>query len=967
MKLELRNLPIGTRIALALALPLAGLIVLTAWMGVDRHRTARNLESLHTLAELAPAISALVHELQMERGISAGLIGGQQASNTAGSVHDFTQRLPQHYAATDRAHVALELALKRHEQVHAEARHQDDLLSHITVVAEARNKLENLATIRSAVSSRRIDAPTVASHYMEIISELIGITEEMQFTSTQPELTRAIATYLHLLHAKEQTGLERALGSAGFAAGRFDPATHARLIERIEQQRFHLARFRAFATPEQVEFLEQTLYGPNEAEVSRMRRIALKSRDTGSTGGVSAVHWYDSMTQKINQLKIIEERLAHDLIARAQAIRLAANEAAGRITLLAVLLLALTIALASALARGIILPLKKMTAEMEKLAAGDEHIEIIGTEHGDEIGALARAARIFRENLAKVAQAEEQMKVAQELRIAATAFESLHGMMVTDARGIILRVNKAFVEMTGWSAEEAIGQKPALLKSGRHDAAFYADMWRQLAASGAWSGEIWDRRKNGEIYPKWQTISAVRGMDGQITHYVAAFSDISERKEAEQRIHDLAYYDPLTRLPNRRLLLDRLQQALSLSARNGHYGALLFIDLDNFKSLNDTLGHDMGDLLLIQVAERLQTCLRGSDTAARLGGDEFVIMLEDLSDQLQVAATDAETVGTKILDALNRAYHLAGKEHHSTPSIGITLYRGNEAGIDELLKQADLAMYQAKAAGRNAMRFYDPEMQTALTLRSALESDLRRALQADQFVLYYQPQVDDAGHLVGAEALVRWNHPERGLVSPADFIPLAEETGLILPLGQWVLNIACTRLAAWQKHPATAELTLAINVSARQFRQANFVGQVMDALERSGANPKYLKIELTESLLLDDIENTIATMEALRTRGVRFSLDDFGTGYSSLAYLKRLPLDQLKIDRSFVRDVLTDPNDAIIARTIITLAHSLDLNVIAEGVENEAQREFLIANNCHTFQGYLFGRPEPEMPRDSAQ
>jgi diguanylate cyclase (GGDEF)-like protein/PAS domain S-box-containing protein len=957
MKLELRNLPIGTRIALALALPLAGLVFLAAWMSLDQHRTARDMEHLEAMAGLAPAVSALVHELQMERGISAGLIGGHKAGGEQLGASEFAQRLPRHYAATNQARLALERALSEYERMHDEdARRPDNIRSRIAVVRE---RLLRLDEMRVAIADRRIGIQELTDHYAATIAELIGIAEEMLLASTRPELTHAIAAYIHLLHVKEQTGLERALGSAGFAAGHFDPATHARFIERIERQTFHLKEFHFFATTEHVDFLNQTLYGVNEAEVGRMRRIALRSRETGSTGGISAAHWYDSMTQKIDRLQTIETRLADDLSAMARAIRQAANDAALRIYLLAALLLAMTVALASALARGILVPLKQMTAAMGKLAAQDDSIEIVGTEHGDEIGALARAAAVFRANLVKVAQAEEQMRVAQELRIAATAFESLHGMMVTDAKGMILRVNKAFTEMTGYPAAEAVGQSPALLKSGRHPPEFYAEMWRQLAVSGAWSGEIWDRRKNGETYPKWQTISAVRGPDEEITHYVAAFTDISERKEAEQRIHDLAFYDPLTRLPNRRLLLDRLQQALSLSARNGHYGALLFIDLDNFKSLNDTLGHDMGDLLLIEVAERLQGCLRGSDTAARLGGDEFVVMLEDLGDQATAAAADAEAVGAKILETLNRDYDLAGKEHHSTPSIGVTLYRGHEAGMDELLKQADLAMYQAKAAGRNAMRFYDPEMQTAVTRRSELEADLRHALQESQFLLYYQPQVDGAGRTIGAEALVRWRHPERGLVSPLEFIPLAEDTGLILPLGDWVLNHACHRLAQWQEQPATAGLTLAINVSARQFRQPDFVAQVLAALARSGADPKGLKIELTESLLLDDIENTIIKMETLKSHGIRFSLDDFGTGYSSLSYLKRLPLDQLKIDRSFVRDVLTDPNDAVIAKTIVALAQSLGLNVIAEGVETQEQRDFLAAHNCHAFQGYLFGKPEP--------
>ena len=554
----------------------------------------------------------------------------------------------------------------------------------------------------------------------------------------------------------------------------------------------------------------------------------------------------------------------------------------------------------------------------------------------------------------------ERRQAETELRIAAIAFESQEGMVVTDARQVILRVNRAFTEITGYSAEEVVGQTPKLLSSGRHDAAFYAAMWESIRHSGTWQGEIWNRRKSGEVYPEWLSITAVKTPDGAISHYFSTLIDITLRKAAADEIEHLAFYDSLTMLPNRRLLLDRLQQALAASARSKRQGALLFIDLDNFKMLNDTLGHDKGDLLLQQVAQRLATCVREEDTVARLGGDEFVVMLADLSENLEEAATQTETVGEKILAALNQSYRLAGYEHHSTPSIGVTLFSSPHKSVDELLKRADLAMYQAKAAGRNTLRFYDPEMQAAVSARASLEADLRRAIVDQQFVLHYQAQVTGAaGRLTGVEALVRWRHPRRGLVSPMEFIPLAEENGLILPLGQWVLETACAQLVAWAGRPDTEQLILAVNVSARQFRHPDFVAQVLAVLEHSGADPRRLKLELTESLLLEDMENIIVKMSALRTRGVSFALDDFGTGYSSLSYLKRLPLDQLKIDKSFVRDVFSDPNDRAIARTIVALAQSMGLSVIAEGVETEGQRDFLASQGCHACQGYLFGRPLP--------
>lgn len=524
---------------------------------------------------------------------------------------------------------------------------------------------------------------------------------------------------------------------------------------------------------------------------------------------------------------------------------------------------------------------------------------------------------------------------------------------------MILRVNRAFTEITGYTAEEAVGQTPRLLKSNRHNADFYRAMWETLHRTGTWQGETLDRRKNGEVYPNWLTITAVKGNDGGATHYVGVHTDITERKAAAEEIQCLAFYDPLTRLPNRRLLMDRLQQALTSSACSGREGALLFIDLDNFKTLNDTLGHDIGDLLLQQVAQRLKSCVRGVDTVARLGGDEFVVMLEDISEHALGAAAQAKEVGEKILATLSQSYELAAHECHSTASIGATLFSSHQQAIGDLLKQADIAMYQAKKAGRNTLSFFDPQIQTGIAARASLENELRKALENKQFHLHYQIQVDSSRRPLGAEALIRWLHPERGLVLPAEFISLAEESWLILPIGQWVLETACAQIKAWQQKALTSGLVLAVNVSARQFRQADFVAQVQIAVQRHAINPILLKLELTESLFQEKVEDTIATMNELNEIGVQFSLDDFGTGYSSLQYLKLLPLDQLKIDQSFVRDIATDDSDKVIVRTIIAMAQSLNLDVIAEGVETEEQRLLLLANGCTRYQGYLFGRPVP--------
>jgi diguanylate cyclase (GGDEF)-like protein/PAS domain S-box-containing protein len=440
--------------------------------------------------------------------------------------------------------------------------------------------------------------------------------------------------------------------------------------------------------------------------------------------------------------------------------------------------------------------------------------------------------------------------------------------------------------------------------------------------------------------------------------HLVFFEDLSERKAAEEEATYLAYYDPLTGLPNRRMLLDQVRQAMATSAQSGRSGALLMLDLDHFKTINETRGHDWGDMLLRQVAERLRACTHEEHTVARHGDDEFVVVLESLADNAADAAVQAQEVAQRIQAALRAPYMLGGEPWHASVSMGAAIFRGLGESVDDLLKRADVAMYQAKAAGRDTLQFYDPRIQAVVHARAALELDMRAGLEQGQFELFYQAQMD-RGRITGCECLLRWRHPRDGFVSPAAFVPLAEETGLILPLGEWVLQAACRQLAAWARQPALAHLTLAVNVSPRQFHQAAFVSQVLAALAGSGADARHLKLELTEGLLLQDVEDTIAKMAQLKGYGVGFSLDDFGTGYSSLSYLKRLPLDQLKIDQGFVRDVLTDPNDATIARTIVALGTSLGLHVIAEGVETEAQREFLARSDCHAWQGYLLSRPVP--------
>lgn len=550
----------------------------------------------------------------------------------------------------------------------------------------------------------------------------------------------------------------------------------------------------------------------------------------------------------------------------------------------------------------------------------------------------------------------ERKNVEDELRIAAVAFSSESGTIITDAAVRILRVNPAFTRLTGYCEAEVVGKKPALLKSGRHDKLFYRRMWSALLDKGYWQGEIWNKRKNGQVYAEMLTITAIFGPDARPTHFVGSFTDITESKLAEAEIHRLAYYDVLTGLPNRRLLQDRLGQALTATSRTRQYGALFFIDLDNFKSLNDTRGHDVGDLLLIEVAGRLREAVREGDTVARQGGDEFVVVLNDMGSDAQEAAQQARQIGDKLRKMVERPFMLNGLEYPCRLSIGVSLFN-HEDKVEELFKHADLALYQAKNAGRNTLRFFDPVMQAAQDKRNQIENELARALEQGQLLLHYQPQVDGAGAVVGVEALLYWQHPQRGLVLPEEFIGVAEDAGLIVPVGQWVLENVCEQIARWQADERMRSLQVAVNVCPRQFRQSDFVARVQSILERNAIPASRLRLELSERLVLEDIDDAFGKMGAIRQLGVDFSMNGFGSGYSLLSRLSELPFSQLKIDRAFVQNLTGRDNNDLIVRTIIAVAKGLATQLVADGVENEMQREFLKQHGCSVYQGGLLGRP----------
>jgi len=555
----------------------------------------------------------------------------------------------------------------------------------------------------------------------------------------------------------------------------------------------------------------------------------------------------------------------------------------------------------------------------------------------------------------------ERKESEQQLKLAATAMESSVAISIADPHGIILRVNEAFTEITGYNSEEIIGKNSSFLSSGKHDQAFFQRLWQALADEGYWEGEIWNKKKSGELFPEWISIAAVKDNAGVTTHFVSTFQDISERKLAEQRIEQLAYFDPLTNLPNRRLYFDRLTQELVHAKRLNNFGAVMFVDLDRFKQINDSLGHDIGDRILVETAKRLKEVLREGDTASRLGGDEFVALIPNLGTELEMAYLNAGKVADKLFSELARPYVLPSRELIVTASIGIILFPDEQVSAEEVMKQADIAMYQAKESGRNSYYFYRPSMQQEIEDRYELEQQLNLALKERQFILYYQPKIDVDGKIVGAEALVRWNHPERGLVFPNDFIPAAENSQLIIPLSEQIIQLAAADLTLWCEHNLVDErFVLSINISASHFAQDEFEESIVGNLVLKGADLSRIELELTEGVVIKDFDKTIEKMSALSDLGIRFSIDDFGTGYSSLQYLHRLPINTLKIDRAFVKDVVTDSGSQVITKTIISMGRNLGLELIAEGVENTQQRQFLEDHGCFQYQGYLFSRPLSE-------
>jgi len=704
------------------------------------------------------------------------------------------------------------------------------------------------------------------------------------------------------------------------------------------------------------------LSGPEAArsDLSKLAPHTMQAiRQADADGGYLLEKWSDGKTYLVGYAKSSGYRdypgvgwisLMREDVTQAFA---PARQLRQRILLMGVGLGVLFAWLGWLMAGRIARPITRISQAADRIATGDLEYDVPVNQGDGEVAHLSSAIHdMVRKLTSEIAQ---RRKAEEGLRLSAKVFENnTEAIMITDADHNLVSINRAFTEITGYTADEVLGKNPRFLSSGRHGKSYYEAFYESLNSKDQWRGEIWNKRKNGEIFPEWSTISVLRDEQGKITHYIAVFLDITERKKEEERIQYLANYDVLTNLPNRYLLNDRLEQGLNLAQRHQTKMAVLFIDLDHFKNINDSLGHDVGDELLKQVALRLQGCLRRSDTLARQGGDEFVALLGDLGSE-----DEATFVAEKMIESLRGEFPVS--EHHLvvTPSIGVSIYPDDGETSVQLLRNADLAMYRAKESGRNQLQYYEPSMNVKAVQRLQLENDLRIAIAKDQLMLYYQPKVSvSSGMVVGMEALLRWQHPELGFISPAQFIPVAEESGMINEIGDWVLRQAALQQRIWQSMGYRI-VPVAVNLSVRQFGQKDLVEKIRAIVHETGLEPHYIELELTESILMDMGENNLGVMDRLNEAGFALALDDFGTGYSSLSRLKLLPVKSLKIDQSFVRDIATDENDEAIVNATAVLAHAMEMKVVAEGVETQVQLDFIRDMLCEEYQGYLFSRPKP--------
>ena len=962
----LSRLRLSTRIHLAVALPAIALFVVTVVHFDGKRRHVEELGRVRAMADLAHVGGALIHRLAAERGTTATYLGSRG--------RQFRTEMEAARQSTD---IALG-AWSRFVKASRDRVFDPELRRDIDMAMGALGQLEEQ---RHRATSQVADLQAPTAYYTDTNALLLRTLVKFGRMASDADLATLVSAYVGLIQAKESLGQHRAAGSLGFSSNTFDASLLQRFLATVGAQHAHLAQFSEYAPPDLAERLRSVLASPAMQEVERLRTDVARTGPGHRVESPGGAYWFVTVSRLIDDLDGIARTVEERIVATSEG---AYREALGSLRLtaaLAVLFLASILGSGYGIAKGIRDTLATSSQALQSLAQGNTGVEFRAADFPGETQPIYQALLAFRESLIgtqrltdQLTQAHDELSLINsrleqrvsertaELRLAASVFENTaEGIMVTDTQGTIISVNPAFSSITGYRADEAVGRTPRLLKSDHHPAEFYAAMWDDLRAKGYWEGQVWNRRKDGEAFLEWQTISVVPDQAGKPLRYVAVFNDVTELHHKDERLRHQAYHDALTGLPNRSLLQDRLGHAMDLAARDGGAVAAMVLDLDNFKLVNDSLGHDVGDQLLQEIARRLVACLRQSDTVARTGGDEFVVILADFTDAAEIAHT-----AERINQALAQPLHLAGQEIHTGGSVGIALYPQDAQDPSTLVKHADMAMYQAKADGRGTFRFFDPEMNRRSATRMAMETALRRCLQAgDGFHLAFQPKIDlETGRTLGLEALVRWNHPELGPLSPAEFIPIAEDSGLIVALGNWVISASCRQMRLWRE-AGYAVPDVAINLSPRQFGDVQLLDTIQHHLEEAGIPATSLELEVTESTVMSDPEKAIATLERLHALGTRIAVDDFGTGYSSLSYLKRLPLDTLKIDRSFVRDLCTNAEDAAIARTIVALGQTLGLEIVAEGIETEAQRDALLAMGCTVGQGYLFARPQ--LPEEAAR
>lgn len=955
----INRLRLSTRIHLAVALPALALLIASLFHLNDKWRDLQELGKIREMAGLAQVGGQLIHSLAAERGATAYFLGSEGLS--------FAEEMATARQETDSS-------IRTWHAFAGEPDFQilDDNLRRS--LASVQRALDQLKPMRERVDARTVTPLGQTAFYTEANALLLTAIVQFGRISSQVELATLVAAYTSLIRGKEALGQQRAAGSLGFSAGHFDLVLFQRFLAATGSQNAYFAQFGEYAPPDLALRMREILSSLAMQEIDWLRDEVARAGPGGPLESRGGEKWFHTVTAVINAINGLAHRVEERIVTVSEREYHIARGGLWVATALTLVMVMITFWIGYVIARGVRDTLATSSNALVRLAKGNLEVALQPGDFPGEARAIYDALQAFRESLVSRRNLTEELTRARDelalinanleqrvaertadLRLAASVFENTaEGIMVTDTAGTIISVNPAFSAITGYAAEEVIGETPRLLKSDHHPPEFYRAMWGDLLATGFWEGQVWNRRKGGEAFLEWQTISVVPDQEGKPLRYVAVFNDVTELHHKDERLRHQAYHDVLTGLPNRLLLQDRLRHDMDVAARNSEVLATMVLDLDNFKLINDSLGHDVGDLLLQEIARRLTACLRQSDTVARTGGDEFVIVLTQVSDATEVAHT-----GDRIIRSLALPVAVAGQELHTAGSLGIAFYPEDSTDPVALIKNADMAMYQAKADGRGTYRFFDAEMNRRSANRMAVETALRRSLEAQEFALAYQPKVDlTHGNPQGLEVLVRWPHPTLGTVPPSEFIPIAEDSGLIVPLGSWVIIATCRQMKLW-RDDGNVIPRIAVNLSARQFADAQLVDFIAEQLNIHELPPHCLELEVTESTVMTDPEKAIATLERLHRLGVRIAVDDFGTGYSSLSYLKRLPLDILKIDRSFVKDICTDAEDAAIARTIIALGQTLGLQVVAEGIETEAQRAALLTMGCTIGQGFLFAAPQP--------